>query len=240
MAQQDSNEAVWKSEETVKAWAEAASAREHRRAECIRFMASLLPFQRDERFTFIDLGAGTGMAARGIMDYYPNAHALLADYSAQMMDEGRKVLTPYEGRYSYVEFDMKSSTWPVGIPAALDAAVTSQCVHHLPDDRKAGLFGEILGRLKPGGWYLNFDPIKAADAEVEKVWQRVNDREDPGAAHQRGHRDARQQAMWENHVRYMMDLESQLALFRTAGFAAVDVYWKQLDYVIYGGCRPGA
>jgi len=37
-------------------------------------------------------------------------------------------------------------------------------VHHLPDARKRGLFTEIFGRLAPGGWYLNYDPVRANDA----------------------------------------------------------------------------
>jgi hypothetical protein len=36
----------------------------------------------------------------------------------------------------------------------------------------------------------------------------------------------------------MIDLDHQLGFFRSAGFEAVDVYWKQLEYVIYGGRRP--
>jgi len=238
MADVDTNEAVWKSEETVKRWASEQAVREKKRAEQIAFIAALLPFEQDERFTLLDLGAGTGMASRGILEFYTQAEAVLADFSPAMMGEGAKAMAPYEGRYRYVEFDMRSSSWPADIPAQLDAAVTSQCVHHLPDERKQTLFREILARLKPGGWYINFDPVKAADPNVEHVWQRVNDRFDPGMAYRRTHRGHQEHAQWENHVRYMIDLERQLGFFREAGFEAADVYWKQLDYVIYGGRKP--
>lgn len=236
--QQDTNESIWKSDKIIKEWANSANERERKRADRMRIMAELLPFSQDDAFTFIDLGAGTGMAARAVMDYYPKAQAILADFSPQMMGEGEKVLQPYAGRFRYVEFDMKSSEWPAEIPAQLDAAVTSLCVHHLPDDRKQGLFREILAHLKPGAWYVNFDPITAADKEVEDTWQRVNDRDDPEAAYKREHRDEHAQARYENHVRYMIDLEPQIGFLRDAGFKAVDVYWKHLDYVIYGGHKP--
>lgn len=36
----------------------------------------------------------------------------------------------------------------------------------------------------------------------------------------------------------MIPLARQLEYLRSAGFAGIDVYWKRLDYVIYGGCRP--
>ena len=45
----------------------------------------------------MDLGAGTGAAARIILDHYPAAHAILADFSPQMMAQGEVELEPYAG-----------------------------------------------------------------------------------------------------------------------------------------------
>jgi len=39
-------------------------------------------------------------------------------------------------------------------------------------------------------------------------------------------------------VRYMIPLGRQLGYLRSAGFEGIDVYWKQLGNVIYGGRRP--
>ena len=97
-------------------------------------------------------------------DLYPRSTAVLADYSAEMMRAGEREMQPFAGRYRYVEFDMSAGgEWPAAIPAALDAVVTSMCVHHLPDDRKQSLFAEIFDHLVPGGWYLNYDPVRAED-----------------------------------------------------------------------------
>jgi tRNA (cmo5U34)-methyltransferase len=112
------------------------------------------------------------------------------------------------------------------------------CVHHLPDDRKQSLFAEISGHLAPGGWYLNYDPVRAEDHLVEATWDRVHDREDPEGAGHRHHRSPLEQARWDNHVRYIAPLAPQLEYLRAAGFQGVDVYWRHLENVIYGGCRP--
>jgi SAM-dependent methyltransferase len=128
--------------------------------------------------------------------------------------------------------------WPEAIPAALDAVVTSMCVHHLPDERKQGLFAEIFAHLVPGGWYLNYDPVRAEDPVVEATWQRVNDHADPELAARRRHRTPLEQARWDNHVRHIIPLGQQLGYLGSAGFEGIDVYWKQLDTVIYGGRRP--
>ena len=133
---------------------------------------------------------------------------------------------------------MLAGIWPDEIPADFDAVITSLCIHHMPDTRKQSLFVEIRDHLVPGGWYFNYDPITTTDSEVEAVWQHTNDRGDPEAEFKRTHRTHDEQARHENHVRYMIPLEEQLGYFRAAGFSAVDVYWKYLENVIYGGRRP--
>jgi tRNA (cmo5U34)-methyltransferase len=115
--------------------------------------------------------------------------------------------------------------------------VTSMCVHHLPDERKQGLFAEILGHLAPGGWYLNYDPVSTSDPVVQAAWERVGDLDDPEAAARRLHRTPEQQARYDNHVRYIIPLAQQLEYLRSAGFRGIDVYWKRLENVIYGGVR---
>ena len=236
--QTDTNAAIWKSEEVVRSFAAQAEQRERQRREQFLLLARLLPFDRDAAFTFLDLGAGTGAAARAVLGEYPRASAVLGEYSPQMIAEGERQMAAFAGRYRYVELDMLASEWPDGVPAQLGAVVSALSIHHLPDARKRAIFGEIYRRLTPGGWYVNFDPIRAPDAALEAIWQRVNDRYDPDAPFQRAHRTPQEQARYENHVRYMIPLEPQLRWLREAGFANIDVFWKRLDWVIYGGMRP--
>ena len=234
----DTNAAIWQSEKIVQTWVAEAAEHERKRAAQRQFMAALLPFGEQDAFTFLDLGAGTGAASRAILGLHPRSTAILADFSAEMMGAGEQEMQPFAGRYRYVEFDMSTGQWPAAIPAALDAVVTSMCVHHLPDDRKQGLFAEIFNHLVPGGWYLNYDPVSTRDPVVETTWERVNDRDDPVAAAKRLHRTPEQQARYDNHVRYIIPLDRQLEYLRSAGFRGIDVYWKRLENVIYGGCRP--
>src|SRR5438477_12479992 len=154
--QTDTNAAIWKSEAVVKSFAAQAEQRFQDRREQLLLMARLLPFTRADAFTFLDLGAGTGSASRAVLSEFPNATAILADFSTHMMAEGESSLAAYAGRYQYVEFDMLSSQWPARLPAAVEAAISALSIHHLPDARKRTIFSEIRPRLKPNGWYINY------------------------------------------------------------------------------------
>lgn len=237
--QADTNAAIWKSEAVVKSFAAQAAQRERERHDQLVLVARLLPFKSGDAFTFLDLGAGTGAASRVVLSEFPSATAILADFSTQMMAEGESALAPYAGRYRFVQFDMLSSEWPGGVPANLDAVVSALSIHHLPDARKRTIFGEIRQRLKPHGWYINYDPVRAPDASLEAIWARVNDTYEPDGPYKRANRTPQEQARYENHVRYMIPLEPQLEWLREAGFVNIDVFWKRLDWVIYGGSNPG-
>jgi len=236
----DTNAAIWKSEEVARTFAAQSEQREQQRREQLTLVARLLPFGPDDAFTFLDLGAGTGAASRAILAEYPRASAILGEYSPQMTAEGTRAMSAFDGRFRYVELDMLAPDWSLVGPAPLDAAVSALSIHHMPDDRKRAIFGEVYAHLRPGGWYVNFDPIRAPDAEkgLEAIWERVNDRYDPQAPHARTHRTAQEQARYENHIRYMIPLQPQLEWLRAAGFTNVDVFWKRLDWVIYGGSKP--
>ena len=234
----DTNEDVWKSDHMVAQWVASADERERRRAEQRRLMADLLAFEENEAFTFVDLGAGTGAATKAVLERYPRARAILAEYSPQMTAEGERALSGYVGRFSYVELDLASGAWPDEVPTDVPVAISSLCVHHLPDERKKELFSEIWHHLAPGGWYFNYDVVRTDDPLVEATWLRAADRQDPEAAASRQHRSVEEQRRYENHVRHMAPLALQLDFLRAAGFEGIDVYWKQLDYVLYGGRRP--
>lgn len=238
MEQPDTNADIWKSGQITAAWAAEAATRQRNHGPAWELMARLLPFGEGDAFTFADLGAGTGAASRGVLEAYPRATGILADFSAEMISAGTEQLAAFAGRFGYVEFDLGAGPWPAAIPENLDAVITSLSVHHLPDERKQALFAGIFGRLAPGGWYLNYDPVFPADPDVAAAWERARDKADPQAAHRSHHRTAEEQARHENHVRYMIPLDQQLGYLRAAGFAGIDVYYKRLENVIYGGYRP--
>jgi tRNA (cmo5U34)-methyltransferase len=234
----DADASGWKSGHHVAAWLAAGESREQRRGLQRRLLADLLPFGEDERFVFVDLGAGTGAAARAVLDRYPGASAVLADFSPLMAEEGTRALEPYRGRFGYVELDLAGAPWPAEIPDPVDAVISSMTLHHLPDPSKEQLLTEVFTRLAPGGWFLDFDLVAAGDPVVEAAWRRAEGRLDPEAAAERRERTLEEPERLEHHTRHVSPLAPQLDVLRSVGFEGVDVYWKQLSSVVIGGRRP--
>jgi trans-aconitate methyltransferase len=141
---QDTNAAIWQSDDIVTHWAAEAANRERHHVPQQRFMAELLPFADDAEFTFLDLGAGAGALSRAILERYPRSTAILADFSDQMMGAGAQDLQPLADRYRYVTFDMSTSGWPARSPRRHITIVSSLFMHHLPDERKRACSREIF------------------------------------------------------------------------------------------------
>src|SRR6185312_5176434 len=87
--------AIWMSETQIRDYLADTETRELARRPQWDFMALLLPFDDDATFTFADLGAGPGGAARAILDHFTNAKAVLADFSPLMKQEAAAVMQPY-------------------------------------------------------------------------------------------------------------------------------------------------
>jgi tRNA (cmo5U34)-methyltransferase len=234
----DTNAEIWKSDTTVREWVGAAATRDARHGAQWALLGALLPFDADAKFTFLDLGAGTGSAAQVLLELYPKAEVVLAEYSPQMIEQGTREMERFAGRFRYVEFDMLADRWPQEIPSELDAAVSSQCIHHLPNHHKQAIFSGVFAHLKAGSWYFNYDAVAAGDPLIETEWQTAQAHENPQAAHLAHHRSEADERRWENHVRHMIPLAPQLQFLAEAGFEGIDVFWKRLEEVIYGGRRP--
>jgi len=76
------------------------------------------------------------------------------------------------------------------------------------------------------------------DPVIEETWHRVGELGNPELTRRRLHPTAEEHARWQNHIRYMIPLDQLLNYLRSARFGGIDVYFKRLEWVIYGGRRP--
>jgi tRNA (cmo5U34)-methyltransferase len=161
---------------------------------------------------FLDLGTGDGRLLAAVHERYPGATAVGLDASQPMLARAAQRF----GGDPLVELRKHDLNVPLGDTGSVDAVVSGLAIHHLEDDRKRELFGEIHGLLTPGGVFANLDLVSAASPGLHERFRREIGRveDDPSDR--------------------LADLSEQMIWLQTVGFDEVDCHfkWLQLSLVV--------
>ena len=208
--------AEWKQPSHARRWAARRARLPHRdEAESI-LIEHLLP-DRVERV--LDLGTGDGHLLALIREARPGVEAVGLDLSAPMLEAARERFSA-EDRVELLDHDLMQR-----LPADLgtfDLAVSALAIHHLPDERKRKLYSELLGVLRPGGAFCNFDvtaaPTPSLHLRAQAAFGWGPEGQDPSDQ--------------------LCPLDTQLAWLRDIGFRDVDCHWKWLELALLAGVKP--
>jgi SAM-dependent methyltransferase len=160
---------------------------------------------RVERFA--DLGTGDGRLLAAIRGRYPDAAAVGIDTSEPML---ARAAERFDGE-PLVELRKHDLEIPLAGLGSLDAAVSGLAIHHLEDERKRELFGEIHALLEPGGVFANLDLVASASTRLhERFLHEIGRIEDDPTDRLTG-------------------LSAQMAWLREVGFAEVECHFKWLE-----------
>ena len=171
----------WHSAAYVRDWVADYEGRAADRWPQFELLADLVPHPTRRPLRFLDVGAGWGPLTRHLLGRYPDASAVLLDFSAPMLAEARARLAGDADRVTLVTGDLSQ---PGAIAAAaaagpaggtpFDAVVSSLCVHNLrPAQRVPALYREIREVVAPGGCFLNLDLLGGATPPVQAAWHRA-------------------------------------------------------------------
>jgi SAM-dependent methyltransferase len=166
----------------------------------------------------LDLGTGDGRLLARLREDRPRMLGVGLDFSALMLDAARERFAGDE-RIELVEHDLAR---PLPVLGRFDAVVSSMAIHHLEHDRKRALYGEVFAALEPGGTFANFEHVASPSERLHVAFYAAigepMEHEDPSDR--------------------LLDVETQLAWLREAGFVDVDCYWKWLEMALLIGVRP--
>lgn len=182
----------------------------------------------------MDLGCGDGI----IMQHLKrgDAEAVLVDGSAEMLAAARRRLQDCSG-VTFVQATFQELLAGAPVPGEFDLVLSSLAIHHLSRVEKAALYRWIYERLKPGGLFINNDVVRAAAQPLEdwylKLWH------DWIAGHSAA-RDKPElldvpQRYKHNPDNHPDSLRDQLTMLESAGFTAVDCYYKLGIFALFGG-----
>ena len=126
----------------------------------------LIPFNSTDSFTFLDLGAGTGLLTAFIISSFPNATVTLMDLSEKMLEKARERFS-LNKRVNFLIWDYSHST----LPEEYDLIVSAMSIHHLSDNEKKSLYQRVFDALKREGAFINADLVKGETDKIEQKYQ---------------------------------------------------------------------
>lgn len=192
----------------------------------------LLPPRR-----ILDAGCGRGFLAERLLDLHPQATLVGFDVSPEAVEEAQRRLG---GRARIVCASFEED-WPKALAEKdFDLALCVQAVHHVPHVQKRLTFQRFHDVLRPGGLYLQSDPLALGDPAVfpyvKALWNRLRSLHGfPPLPEGYLQGDAEEEL--EKRGDLVASLDKQLLWLKEAGFANVDCFWKHGNRAIFGGFR---
>ena len=124
-------------------------------------------FNKNKKYSILDLGVGTAITSRIIKDMLPEAEFDLVDFSRQMLDGAKKKMGEYNTKYIFGDYSK------LKLSRKYDIIVSVIGIHHQNAIGKKKLFKKIFTLLKPGGVFIFGDLVTYKDkhtAALNNAW----------------------------------------------------------------------
>jgi tRNA (cmo5U34)-methyltransferase len=167
----------------------------------------------------LDLGTGDGYLIAFLRQARPQVTGVAADFSPAMLERARERFADV-AEVDVVEHDLDDplpEEW-----GTFDAVVSAFAIHHVVDERKRALYGEVFDRLAPGGVFCNLEHVASATPELHVAFLDAIgtgvDGDDPSNK--------------------LVPVGTQLEWLREIGFTHVDCHWKWRELALLAGVKP--
>jgi tRNA (cmo5U34)-methyltransferase len=177
-----------------------------------KVLATLLP---DSTRTVLDLGCGDGRLAAVVLDHCPSVEKVVAvDSSPAMLAHARRRFDG-DGRVTVRAWNLEEPLTALG---SFDVITAGFSIHHVDDQRKRALFGEVRRLLAPAGLFANLEVVASATPELHRQFLELIGRKEDDPEDQ------------------LAGVEDQLRWMRQAGLEQVDCFWRWRGFALLAGC----
>jgi len=190
----------------------------------------------------LDLGCGDGVLGQAILDRFPGAQVVLADFSEPMLEAARKRFAGRDAAAEFATADYSDAGWLAAVEpfAPFDVVVSGFSIHHQPDTRKREVYAEIFQLLEPRGVFINVEHVSSPsewlttlndELFVDSLYRLHTNRSREEVAAEFYHRP-------DKAANILAPVELQCDWLREIGFADVDCYLKVFELAVFGGRKP--
>jgi tRNA (cmo5U34)-methyltransferase len=188
--------------------------------EIFRTAQELIPFETTKPIEVLDLGAGTGLFSKHVLEKYPDARFLLYDVADKMLDVARERFCGNPQQFEFTTGDYRT----LQVPHDFDLVISSLSIHHLTHEEKQDLFRKIYSILKKSGTFIHVDQIRGETEYLRELYwshwlTQVRKNESS---------EKKIQESIDRRTKYDRDatLADQLRWLEEAGFKNVDCVYK--------------
>jgi tRNA (cmo5U34)-methyltransferase len=198
--------------------------------EFYRAAIDVLPFERDDEFSVLDLGAGTGLLAAFVAFSFPRARVVMVDISQEMLAQARERFAPGGSRFQFEVADYGEGR----ITGHYDAIMSALSIHHLEHDKKRMIYEQALAALNDGGIFVNADQVRGETPALDR------------RNHESWRRRALELGVSESDLRLALErmkydrtatVTEQLEWLREIGFRHVGIAYRNLIFAVYSGMK---
>ena len=125
-----------------------------------------IPFDKNDEFSVLELGAGTGLFTAMLIQAFPNAKVKLTDVSEEMLSQA-KVRFMDNDKLSYEKLDYGVEE----IDGSYNVITSALSIHHIPQKKLTYVFENIFQSLMDDGVFINADQILGRTNEIEKNYE---------------------------------------------------------------------
>lgn len=216
----------WNSEEYVAYWLQREQERAAERRRQFTIVRAVVPKMREAEFRYLNLGAGPGNLDEVLLEQFPGATATLVDFSLLMLSTARQRLARFGDRVEYVQANLVGPDWVGATGGTFDFVFSTLTIHGLREPRRIrDLYTETYSLLGHGGMFLNFDYVRAARPTFARFAPWAAKDPEAGFSGRTG---------GEGLPGTLLE---QLGWLAEAGFANIDVLWKDMNLALICGVR---
>lgn len=173
----------------------------------------------------LDLGAGTGLFTKYVIEKHPEAQYTLIDIAEEMLNVAKERFSAFKN-VKFKVLDYRNNIEKDNY----DAVISSLSIHHLDSTEKKRLYKNIYNLLDDNGVFINADQVKGEDEYSEEIVKGYHVQYIKNCSLS----DADKEKTYDRMKLDKMDtMSSQIEMLKNAGFKSVDIYFKYYNFVVF-------
>jgi ubiquinone/menaquinone biosynthesis C-methylase UbiE len=126
---------------------------------------SFLKYKKIKAKSVLDLGAGTGLLTKFVMEILPHSSYTLIDLSEKMLEIAKSRFSDCNN----LNYEIKD--YVLNFPhGKFDLIVSALSIHHMEENAKQNLYSRIYDSLNDNGYLINLDQFNADSEDVNNFY----------------------------------------------------------------------